>query len=77
MGKFMKIYVQVKVNRKKEGVEKKEDGSLLVWTKEPAQEGRANEDVIRQVASYYNIPKSSVELLIGHKNKIKVFEVGN
>jgi len=73
----MKIYVQVKVNRKKEGIEKKENGSFVVWTKEPAQEGRANEDVTKQLALYFQIPKSAVDLVLGHKNKIKVFEIKN
>lgn len=71
----MKIYVQVKVNKKKEGVEEREDGNIVVWTKAPAKEGKANEDVIKQISFYYRVPKTSVELLLGHKSKIKVFDI--
>ena len=51
------------------------DGSLLVYVREPALEGKANKAVIELLADYYDVPKTSVRLTGGHKSKIKKFEI--
>ena len=51
------------------------DGSLLVYVREPALEGKANKAVIELLADYYDVPKTSVRLTGGHKSKIKNFEL--
>ena len=52
-----------------------DDGSLTVFTKSPAVEGRANEAATRLLAKYYGVSKSRVRLVRGHTSKHKVFEV--
>lgn len=50
-------------------------GELLVYVREPAVEGKANVAVIELLAKYFNIPKSSIQLISGHKSKLKRFEI--
>lgn len=71
----MKFYVHAKLNKKKRGVEKTETGSLVVWTTAPAIDNRANEDIIEQLAEHFGVSKSQVNLVVGPKSKLKVFEI--
>lgn len=72
----MKITAQIKPNSKhREEVVANNDGSLTVFTKAPAIEGRANEDAVRLLAEYYGVSKSSVRLVRGHASRQKVFNV--
>lgn len=49
------------------------DGSLLVCVREPALEGKANKAVIKELAKYYDVPKSQVTLKSGASHKYKTF----
>ena len=49
------------------------DGSLLVYVREPAVEGKANAAVIKLLARYFEVPKNKVRLISGHKSKSKQF----
>jgi len=42
----------------------------------PAKEGRANENVIKLLAEFFNLPKSRVKIISGHSSKNKVIEIG-
>ncbi len=52
-----------------------DDGNLMVFTKSPAVEGKANESAVRLLAKYYGVSKSRVQLVRGHASKHKVFEI--
>ena len=72
----MFVCVTLKPNSKhREEVVMGDDGSLTVFTKSPAVEGRANEAATRLLAKYYGVSKSRVRLVRGHTSKHKVFEV--
>lgn len=51
------------------------DGSLLVYVREPAIDGKANAAVVKLLSSYYKIPKSCVQLISGKTSKTKHFEI--
>jgi hypothetical protein len=51
------------------------DGSLLVYVREPAVDGKANIAVAKLLAGYFNIPKTSVQMVSGYKSKIKRFQI--
>ena len=70
----MKINVKVIPNSKTEEVVKEGD-RFLVRVKEPAKEGKANRAVIKLLAAYFKVAKSSIIILSGLKNKNKVIEV--
>lgn len=74
----MKITVQIKPGSKhREEVVANDDGSLTIYTKAPAVEGKANAAAIKLVAEHFKVPKSCVKLIRGVTSKQKVFEVDN
>lgn len=72
----MKISIHLKPNsRHREEVVANDDGSLTVYTKVPAIEGRANAAAVKLLAKHFGVASSKVKLLRGASSKYKVFEV--
>lgn len=74
----MKISAKVKPNsRYREEVVAGDDGSLTIYTKAPAIEGRANLVAIKLLAKYYGVAPSRVRLVRGAASRNKVFEIAD
>ncbi len=74
----MKISVHLKPNsRHREEVVANDDGSLTVYTKAPAIEGRANLAAVKLVAKYYGVTSSRVKLVRGVTSRNKMFEIAD
>jgi len=73
----MKVFIKVKPRAKVEKVVEMGGWYFEVWVKEPPIEGRANEAVRRALADYFGVAKSKVEIVSGHINRNKVFEIQN
>ena len=72
----MKISVHLKPNsRHREEVVLNDDGSLTVYTKAPAVEGRANLAAGKLLAKHFGVPSSKIKLLRGAASKYKIFEI--
>jgi UPF0235 protein mflv_3569 len=72
----MKISVHLKPNsRHREEVVTNDDGSLTVYTKAPAIEGRANVAAAKLLAKHFGVASSKVKLLRGATSKYKVFDI--
>lgn len=71
----MKILVNVKLKSSKNGVEKLEDGSYIVYTKKEAKNNMANNDIVKQISKYFGVNKNSVSIVLGHKIKKKIIEI--
>lgn len=71
----MEIQVKVKLKSKKEGIELTPEGVYEVRVHVPPIEGKANKRVIELLSDYLKKPKTSIELVRGHKSKIKVFRI--
>lgn len=56
-------------------VEAAADGSLTVYVRERAIEGKATEAVVRVLAEHLGVPKSRVSLISGATSRIKRFRV--
>lgn len=56
-------------------MEKNEDGSFLVWVKEPAEKGKANKAVIKALAKYFGVAQSEVKIVSGFSSKQKILEI--
>jgi len=53
-----------------------EEGNLVkVYVNAPAVDGKANVAVIKALAAYYQVRKSKIEILKGHKSREKTIEV--
>lgn len=74
----MKISAKIKPNsRHREEVVVNDDGSLTIYTKAPAIEGRANSAAVKLVAKYYGVAPSRVKLVRGATSRNKVFEIAD
>lgn len=72
----MKISVHLKPNsRHREEVVVGDDGSLMVYTKAPTIEGRANVAAMKLLAKHFGVAPSKVKLVRGAASKYKVFEI--
>lgn len=74
----MQVYVVIKPNSKhREGAYVGEGGAMVVFTKAPAAEGKANEAAARLLAAHFKVSRGRVRLVRGHTSKYKVFEISN
>lgn len=71
----MKIYIKTKPQAKEAKVEKIDDTHFVVSVKEPPEKGKANEGVRRALAEYFNVSRSSVEILAGHTARNKIVKI--
>ncbi len=72
----MKISVHLKPNsRHCEEVVTNNDGSLTIYTKAPAIEGRANVAAVKLLAKHFGVPSSKIKLLRGASSKYKLFDI--
>ena len=72
----MKISTRLKPNsRHREEVVANDDGSLTVYTKASAIEGRANAAAVKLLAKHFGVAPSKVKLVRGATSKYKVFEI--
>ena len=72
----MKVSVRIKPNsRHREEVVPNDDGSLTIYTKAPAIEGRANAAAIKLLAKHFKVASSKVKLVRGATSKYKIFEI--
>ncbi len=67
-----KICVKVAPRAKKQKIQCLSDGTLKVYLISPPVDGKANCELIELLASHYNIKKSAVQILVGHKTKHKI-----
>lgn len=73
---MQKVTVRVKPRSKKGPlVQTSLTGELLVYVREPSVEGKANKAVTELLAKYFEVPKSHVLIISGHKSKLKRFEI--
>ena len=56
-------------------VEPDGDGGLVVFVRERAVEGAANDAVVRVVAEHLGIPRSRITLRRGHTSRLKTLEI--
>ncbi len=70
----MKITVRVIPRAKINRIEVQPDGVVRVHTTTAPTDGKATADVIKMLAEYYNIPKTSIKLVRGATSRDKIFE---
>jgi hypothetical protein len=71
----MRLRVRVKPGAHAGSVSTEPDGSLLVSVRARAQEGKANEAVMKAVAKFLRVPKSQVRIVSGPSSRTKILEV--
>lgn len=57
-------------------VEVADDGSLTVYVRERAIEGKATDAATKVLAAHLGVPKSQLELVSGAASRVKRFRIG-
>lgn len=73
----MKIFIQAKLNSKKQRIEKIDDSHFIVAVKEPPIKGRANEAIIKVLADYFNLSPSQVKIISGYASRRKIILISS
>lgn len=72
---MMKINVLVKPNSKKGPLVEKLGDRLVVYIREPAIDGKANDALIKILAKHYKVSKSSIAIQSGLQGRQKIIDV--
>lgn len=67
--------VKVKPNSKQQGITKESDGSLKITLKSPPVDGKANQELIKLLSDYFDVPKSQINIKSGLGSKTKLIEL--
>ncbi len=71
----MIIAVTVKPNSGKSQVDEAKDGSLIVRLKSAPVDGKANDELIKLLAEYFNVPQSRILIKSGKISNKKLIEI--
>ncbi len=71
----MKIFVKVKTGAKEEKLIPVNEKNYLASVKAEPIDGRANDDVVRLLGKYFNIPPSTIRIVHGEGAREKIIEV--
>lgn len=70
----MKITVRVTPNAAKSEVLKYQDEVLTVRLQASPHEGQANKELLRLLADFFRLPKTSLRLIRGMRGRVKLVE---
>lgn len=72
----MKLNIYVKPNSTKGPlVEEQADGLLIVYIREIASDGQANQALIKLLAKRYGVPKTKITIVYGQASRHKMVEI--
>ena len=71
----MRITIKVKTNAGRNEVIKVDDGNFEVKTTITPEDGKANASVVEQLAKYFLVAKSKVNIINGRTAHVKVVEI--
>ena len=71
----MRVVVRVKPGSSKGPLVESDEEGLVVFVREKAIDGAANDGVIKILADHFGVPKSRVRVMRGHTARIKQIEI--
>jgi uncharacterized protein (TIGR00251 family) len=71
----MLIAVRAHPGASREAVELRPDGTLEVWVRKPAVDGKANEALVELLAKRLGVPRSAVRIVRGANGRTKTIHV--
>ena len=71
----MRVVVRVKPGSSKGPLVESDEEGLVVFVREKAIDGAANDGVIKLLADHFGVPKSRVRVVRGHTARIKQIEI--
>jgi uncharacterized protein len=71
----MRIYVKVTPRAGKNEVTKISEGEYKVKVTAVPEKGKANDAVVKLLADYFDVPKSSISIIGGKSTRVKLVEI--
>jgi len=71
----MKLFLKVRASAKLKKVERVDEDHFIIWVREPARNGKANQAVIKALSKYLNTPRSAMNIVRGHSSKNKTVKI--
>lgn len=71
----MRVVVRVKPGSSKGPLVESDEEGLVVFVREKAIDGAANDGVVKLLADHFDVPKSRVRVVRGHTARIKQVEI--
>ena len=71
----MRVVVRVKPGSSRGPLVETDDEGLVIYVREKAIDGGANEGVIKLLAEHFDVPKSRIRVVRGHTARIKQIEI--
>ena len=70
-GTFVRVVVRPN-SKKKELIAERNPTAILINLMGPAQEGKANTELVKRLSKLLKVSTSSVKLVVGHKSREKI-----
>ena len=71
----MKIFLKVKLKASQTKVVKIDETHYQVFLTQPPEKGKANKQIIKLLADYFNVSLSKINIIAGEKGREKVVEI--
>ena len=71
----MKIFIKVKPKASQAKVAKIDKTYYQVYVTQPPEKGKANKQIIKLLADYFNVSSSKINIIAGEKGREKVVEI--
>ncbi len=71
----MKIFVKVKTKAKVKKIIKIDEDHFVISVNAPPEKGRANKEIVKTLAKYFDTVISKIKILAGEKSKEKIIEI--
>jgi uncharacterized protein (TIGR00251 family) len=71
----MKIFLKVKPKAKEARVVKVDATHYQVYVTQPLEKGKANKQIIKLLAEYFNVSSSKIRIFFGEKIREKMVEI--
>jgi hypothetical protein len=71
----MKIFLKVKLKASQTKVVKIDETHYQVYVTQPPEKGKANKQIIKLLADYFDVSLSKINIIAGEKGKEKVVEL--
>jgi uncharacterized protein (TIGR00251 family) len=71
----IRLSVKVIPNASKTCIVSYVDGALVVKIQAPAQDGKANDMLLRFISKEFKVPRSRIKIVYGQKSREKILEI--
>ncbi len=71
----MRIYLKAITRSSRQKIEKISEGDYKIWVRAIPEKGKANQEIIEALASYFKIGKSEIKIVGGKTSSKKIVDL--